>query len=421
FRSRAHPAAAGAGTRRALRPGRPAPGGGVALHQEVAARRAVRRAARALVRGARDAARRPATPRLRPRGEVRAPGARPGCGVRGAGLGARPRRRGPRRHGARRRQRPLPARLGPVVAHPRPVAASRVPRAGGQVRGTRPRVRVHDDRPRRRRPVPAAAGRGPGMSRVCYQVHSHHLPGQVERLVRGLVDAGTDAVVLVNHDERGPELPRALDRLDGVHVLRARGGYGDLSHVDRWMAAVRWLEAHGVDYDWMVTLSGQDYPLRPIGQLEKELAESGADGFLEHFAAFSADCPWPTRRVRTRYYFRHARLPALPRPARRLMRLASGLNLLQPAVRVNAAFGSVGVRTPTPYGPGFALWGGSFFTSLRRPCVDHLYAFYRTKPAVMRYFRGTLAPEEVFFQTVLVAADRFRLVNDPLRYFDFAH
>lgn len=257
--------------------------------------------------------------------------------------------------------------------------------------------------------------------RVCYQVHTHHLPELAERLVGKLVAADTGAVVLVSHDERGPELPAGLARLGDVHVLRARGGYGDLSHVDRWMAGVRFLEAHGVDYDWMVTLSGQDYPVRPVVQAEKELAESTADGYLEHFPAFAASSPWPRHRVRARYLYRHLRLPAQPAPVRKLLRLASAVNLAQPLVRVNAAYGSVGVRTPAPYGPGFALWGGSFFTTLRRACVDHLYDFYRSKPAVVRYFRRTLAPEEVFFQTVLVAADRFRLVDDPLRYFDFAH
>ena len=37
----------------------------------------------------------------------------------------------------------------------------------------------------------------------------------------------------------------------------------------------------------------------------------------------------------------------------------------------------------------------------------------------MRYLRRVLAPEEVFFQTVLLSAGRFTLANDSKRYFDF--
>lgn len=261
------------------------------------------------------------------------------------------------------------------------------------------------------------------MAAVCYQVHTHRDPAQVTRLVRRLV-AGDDAIVIVSHDDRGEELPtRSLEALGNVHVMRTRGGYGDLSHVDRWMAAVRWLDAHGVDYDWMVTLSGQDYPVRSIATVEKELAESAYDAHLEHFPAFSPDGQWPRRRVRGRYLYRHHRLPAdrASGPVRAAFSLARGVNLLQPWVWVNSSFLSVGLRTRTPLGPGFALWGGSFWTSMRRQCAEYVRDFYLTKPAVVRYFRGCLAAEEVFFQTVLVAADRFHLSADPLRYFDFRH
>lgn len=258
--------------------------------------------------------------------------------------------------------------------------------------------------------------------RFCYQVHTHSRPAQVERLVRRLVEAGTGAVVLVSHDVRAQPLPvRTLERLGDVHVLGARGGYGDLSHVDRWIDATRWLDAHGVAYDWMVTLSGQDYPVRAVAEGEREVAAGGYDGYLEHFPAFSGESHWPPHLPRNRYLYRHRRLRPLPAPVRALLRPARAVNAVQPFVRVNAMYGSVGVRTPTPLGPGFALWGGSFFTTLNRRCVAYVRDFYETRPAVMHWFRGVLAPEEVFFQTVLVAADRFRLSGDPLRYFDFAH
>lgn len=258
--------------------------------------------------------------------------------------------------------------------------------------------------------------------RFCYQVHTHTQPALVERLVRRLVEAGTDPVVLVSHDVRAEPLPvRTLERLGDVHVLGARGGYGDLSHVDRWIDATRWLDAHGVAYDWMVTLSGQDYPVRPVAEGEREVAAAAYDGYLEHFPVFSEESRWPPHRARNRYLYRHRRLPALPAPVRAMLRPARAVNAVQPFFRVNAMYGSFGVRTPTPLGPGFALWGGSFFTTLNRRCVAHVRDFYESRPAVMRWFRGVLAPEEVFFQTVLVAADRFHLSADPLRYFDFAH
>lgn len=259
------------------------------------------------------------------------------------------------------------------------------------------------------------------MSVLCYQVHTHRAPAQVVRLVRHLVRASTGAVVLVSHDERGEPLDAAaLERLGDVHVLRTRGGYGDFSHVDRWMDAARWLTTHSVDYDWMVTVSGQDYPVRPLARVECELRGSAFDGYVEHFPVFAASSRWPRRRARIRYLYRHRRLPAMPAAARRALRLASVIGLVQPLLALNAAYGSVALRTPTPFGPGFPLYGGSFFTSLRRECVEYLRSFYEQRPAIVRYFRGTLAPEEVFFQTVLLASGRFALSGDCKRFLDFS-
>lgn len=259
------------------------------------------------------------------------------------------------------------------------------------------------------------------MSVVCYQVHSHHAPAQVERLVRHLVRASTGAVVLVSHDVRGEPLDaRALERIGDVHVLHARGGYGDFSHVDRWVDASRWLDTHGVDYDWMVTVSGQDYPVRPLAQVECELRASAVDGYVEHFPVFGRSSRWPRRRGRIRYLYRHHRLPGMPGGARAVLRLASAVSLVQPLLALNAAYGTIGVRAPTPLGPDFPLFGGSFFTTLRRECVEYVRAFYEQRPAVVRYFRGTLAPEEVYFQTVLLASGRFTLSGDCKRFFDFA-
>jgi hypothetical protein len=259
--------------------------------------------------------------------------------------------------------------------------------------------------------------------KVCYQVHSHRAPGQVERLVRRLTGGTRGGVVLVSHDVRGEPLPvRRLERLGDVHVLPAEGGYGDFGHVDRWVDAVRWLTAHGVSYDWMVTVSGQDYPLRPVALIERELASAGVDGFLESFPVFGAESHWPMRRARSRYLYRHRRLGAYAGrgPVRAALRVARGVNLVQPLVRVNAAYGTVGARTRTPLGPSFPLYGGSFWVTLRRRCVEHVVSCYETQPDVVAYFRGTLAPEEVFFQTVLRAAGTFTFDPDPRRYFDFS-
>jgi hypothetical protein len=202
-----------------------------------------------------------------------------------------------------------------------------------------------------------------------------------------------------------------------VIVRRVPGGYGDFSHVDRWLEVVDLLDARGEHYDWLCNLSGQDYPLVPLAQAERELADGGADGYLQYFPAFDGP-KWPRSKSVTRYGFGYVRLPMSAR-AQRLLRPLAAINRVQPLVRFVPAYRAVGVRRRRLPFPEQDWYGGSFFCSLSRNCVTYLRDWVRDHPAEVRYLRRVLAPEEVLFQTVLLSAGRFTLANDSKRYFDF--
>src|ERR671924_164863 len=50
------------------------------------------------------------------------------------------------------------------------------------------------------------------------------------------------------------------------------------SHVEVILAGLR--RAAPLDPDWVLVLSGQDYPLRPMGEIEADLAASEGDAML---------------------------------------------------------------------------------------------------------------------------------------------
>src|SRR6185312_12247949 len=192
--------------------------------------------------------------------------------------------------------------------------------------------------------------------RVCYHVQSHTLPAQLVRLVRTLRASSPTSLIVVSHAEDGPELDLGELAADpAVIVRRVPGGYGDFSHLDRWLEVVDLLADRGEDYDWLCNLSGQDYPLVPLAQAERELADGGADAYLQLFPAFDGP-KWPRSKAVTRYCFGYVRLPF----------------------------------------PEQDWYGGSFFCSLSRPCATYLRDWVRDHPAEVRYLRRVLAPEEVF-------------------------
>ena len=257
--------------------------------------------------------------------------------------------------------------------------------------------------------------------RVVYHVQSHRAPEQVTRLVARIRHDSPDSLVMVSHqaDPHGALDPAALARLGGVQVLPSDGGYGDYSHLDRYLETVRWLLDHDEPFDWVVNLSGQDYPVVHLRDAENELAESPVDAWVETFPVFSPDSHWSLARASSRYEYRYRRLGRVTPVRRRVLRPLAVVNRLQPWVRVSAAYAGVGMRTRMPL-PREALHGGSFFGNLDRRAVLALLDYTEQNPDVVDWARHVLAPEEMVIQTVLHGIEDLTVRNDCRRYFDFS-
>jgi hypothetical protein len=255
--------------------------------------------------------------------------------------------------------------------------------------------------------------------RVIYHVQSHTLPAQLGRLIRTIRTSSPGSEVIVSHSRTGPEIELGELRHDpAVTVLRVPNGYGDFSHIDRWLEAVDLLVERGGDFDWICNITGQDYPLLPLARAEEELVAGGADGYLQYYPVFTGGGKWPVSKANTRYRFGYVRAPLASPRAQRVLRPLAAVNRVQPLVRFNPAYTAFGVRRRLPIPPE-DWYGGSFFCSLSRDCALYVRDYVREHPDIVRYFRRVLAPEEAFLQTVLVNAGRFELANDSKRYFDF--
>jgi hypothetical protein len=267
--------------------------------------------------------------------------------------------------------------------------------------------------------------------RVVYYLQTHTRPAQVNRLVE-LIKAGSpDSVVLISHDASRPPLDVArLEAMPGVKVFTEEGGYGDFSHLDRYFAAIDWLDANGIEFDWLENISGQDYPLRPIAEIERTLAETSVDGYMFYAPVFpdltpdGADAgagkalcaPWDAA---MRYQYRHWWVGKPTLTKQRWLRPLMTLNLVQPWARLSLAFSTIGLRRRrTLFSDEFICYGGWFFCTLSAASVHYARDFARDNPEAVAFFRTLLAPEEVFLQSVLVNSGKFSFEPDSKRYID---
>jgi hypothetical protein len=265
--------------------------------------------------------------------------------------------------------------------------------------------------------------------RHLFLIQAHRDPDQIARLVRTLHKGYSGSVALISHDERSATLPRSLfDHGGDVHIIRGRGGRGDFSIVDGYLAALRWLRDNKINYEWLTNLSGQDYPVSSLAEFSRELAKSSHDGFLHHFDVLQQDpqlmapMAWPTRHGYERYYYQYTKLKndlsVVERAVLRIPRLA--IEWATDKIRINTAYGLLIGRPAArhPFTAEFRCYAGSYWHTIRRRCADHLLAFCEAKPDVVEYFRNVLIPDESFVHTVLANHPAFHFVNDNRRYFD---
>ncbi|HYZ12825.1 MAG TPA: beta-1,6-N-acetylglucosaminyltransferase [Actinomycetota bacterium] len=270
------------------------------------------------------------------------------------------------------------------------------------------------------------------MTKIAFLVCSHTNPDQVARLVRLLSAHDGASSVVVDHSEYDSHLDRGrLARLPGVRILDRRHPveWGDFSFIDIILGDVRWV-MDNVDFDWLIVLSGQDYAIRPLPDIEAFLASTPYDGFVSGSPVESLK-PRSAREARRRYYYRYFRVPGLPSViARRLHAWASASGRtdalskrLTPVTVKALPDGSVVYvgfrRIRTPFTPAFPCYRGGFWITLSAKAVAAVDRFVQENPKYVRYYRRTRVPDESFFNTILLNDPTLNICRDDRRYVRF--
>jgi hypothetical protein len=119
--------------------------------------------------------------------------------------------------------------------------------------------------------------------RVCYLVMSHADGDMVERTVRILRTEDPTSSVVIRHDARvhGMAVKRFADISDvevAAHTKPSEWGSWDLT--ERMLEGVSIALRGDRTWDWLVTLSGQSYPLSPPAHLAAALGSVGEAAIL---------------------------------------------------------------------------------------------------------------------------------------------
>lgn len=244
-------------------------------------------------------------------------------------------------------------------------------------------------------PKPSPRRAGAVGVRLAYIISAYKNLDQLARLVRRLTTE--QSVIVVHVDKKTDDTERDsvvanLSDVPSVYFLERHAcHWGGFGHVGATLKGIDALLEREIDFDYVVLLTGQDYPIKSNDAIQRFFEENRGSSFMSHSALPS---PWWSPRGgldriehwHLRVYGKHVQLPwkrAFPRPLR-------------------------------PFGGG-AYW------SLSRECVEYVSDFVAARPDVVDFFKHVDIPDEIFFQT-LVMNSRLSdtVVNDNLRYIDWS-
>jgi hypothetical protein len=230
--------------------------------------------------------------------------------------------------------------------------------------------------------------------RIAYVVSAYKNPRHLSRLIRRL-QTGSETSFLVHVDRKTDEatfraMLAGVADVDNIRFLpRHSCHWGGFGHVRASLKGLRELAREG-EPDYVILLSGQDYPIKSNAFIREFLERGEGQSFFLHF-------PLPTENWRRggldrlqdwhiRYHGLHIRLP--------LHRRLPG---------------------------GLRPWGGSAYWIASRSALRTIIHFLESNPRYEHFFKHVDIPDELFFQTLLLnSPEAERCVDFRLHYTEWS-
>lgn len=234
------------------------------------------------------------------------------------------------------------------------------------------------------------------MTTQVFLIQAHKDIGQLNALVEHLRD--DDFIVYVNLDRKCDLDPAAVHPAARLVRERIDVHWGTFSQVQAVLNSLRQILAEVPDFDKVLFLSAQDFPLLSNAALKDELARLRGRELLDTVAIGRAPGEWAAD-YRYQYLY--------PQGGARLRRVACAL--------ANRAMRATGIKRRMPQ--GLQPWGGSSWWALSRDCVGMLLERAGREPGLVRFFGTVSCPDEMFYQTLVMNSPfRERVLGTNLRY-----
>lgn len=235
---------------------------------------------------------------------------------------------------------------------------------------------------------------------IAYIVLAHRFPEQVVRLIDRLASDQSRFYLHWDATSRDDELQMILQRLDSLAdvrpVRRIPCHWGTYSILEATLEGVRAACSDNGSFDYLVLLSGQDYPIKPSAAIQDFFSKSNGRSYVHHVPFPKPDWDlggWP--RIHRRHYPPGTFAGVRGRLVSRWLPRRSFPASIQPH-------------------------GGAQFWALSSQDAGYLEEFSRNNPRVLRFFKHVFVPDEIYIQSVMGSSPmRDNLTNDCLHFLEW--
>lgn len=250
--------------------------------------------------------------------------------------------------------------------------------------------------------------------KICYVISAYKLPDQVVRLVKRL--DSVDSFFYIHVDKRSDDyifqaIKDSLTPLKNVVFLKRHASYyGSFGHVRTTIKGIEAALNSKIEFDYMVLLTGQDYPIKSTTQIHDCLNRNFGKSFISYYTLDDrfAD-KWFGRLGR--YYVFNERGSHTIIADKFISRVA------------NKFWGA----TANPknknlvFPEGLTSYFGNAYWVIHRKHIEYIDNFVRQQPNYVRFFKHSRVPDETFFHTLLLNSNyREGIINDDLFFIDWS-
>ncbi|MBW4676846.1 MAG: beta-1,6-N-acetylglucosaminyltransferase [Desmonostoc geniculatum HA4340-LM1] len=253
--------------------------------------------------------------------------------------------------------------------------------------------------------------------KIAYIILAHKYPEQLARLIHQLNTE--DVSFFIHIDKKGDRkiydrVITLLNDFPNVSFLkRFNSGWGSFDAVKATLEGIKSIVKTGIYFDYVIHLSGQDYPIKSNAQIKRFLEHSKGKEFLEYFPLPCSK--WKGGGLRRVDYW-HIRWKDeyICIPEKREFK--SAINSLLYSFLISF------LPKKRKFLEGFALYGGSAFWCLSGECVKYIDDFVKQNPKLINSFNYTFIADELFYQIVILNSPfKDKIINNHLRYLDWGN